>query len=161
MDDISLLHGTHLSLESMLSCHQWGPGHLGKILFWKLMFRNLKICLVKMMFHQWMVHQWMAKYASLAHHSLYWLLWNKICDFDGLVQERRNSTANALELRLSCTNPSICSLSVHTKLPTHGVCSLNDIIQMKNIVWRPIPVPRSCSWQGPLYLDDTRPRLGH
>ena len=26
---------------------------------------------------------------------------------DGLVQERRNSTANALELRLSCTNPSI------------------------------------------------------
>ena len=25
----------------------------------------------------------------------------------GLVQERRNSIANALELRLSCTNPSI------------------------------------------------------
>ena len=28
---------------------------------------------------------------------------------DGLVQERRNSSANALELRLSCTNPSILS----------------------------------------------------
>ena len=28
---------------------------------------------------------------------------------DGLVQERRNSIANALELRLSCTNPSIYS----------------------------------------------------
>ena len=27
--------------------------------------------------------------------------------FDGLVQERPNSIANALELRLSCTNPSI------------------------------------------------------
>ena len=27
--------------------------------------------------------------------------------FDGLVQERRNSIANALELRLSCTDPSI------------------------------------------------------
>ena len=26
---------------------------------------------------------------------------------DGLVQERRNSIANALELRLSCTHPSI------------------------------------------------------
>ena len=26
---------------------------------------------------------------------------------DGLVQERRNSIANALELCLSCTNPSI------------------------------------------------------
>ena len=27
-------------------------------------------------------------------------------DIDGLVQERRNSIANAMELRLSCTNPS-------------------------------------------------------
>ena len=26
---------------------------------------------------------------------------------DGLVQERRNSSASAMELRLSCTNPSI------------------------------------------------------
>ena len=31
--------------------------------------------------------------------------------FDGLVQERHNSIANTLELRLSCTNPSIlCSI---------------------------------------------------
>ena len=29
---------------------------------------------------------------------------------DGIEQRRRNSIANALELRLSCTNPSICSL---------------------------------------------------
>ena len=28
--------------------------------------------------------------------------------FDGLLQERRNSIANALESRLSCTNPSTC-----------------------------------------------------
>ena len=28
--------------------------------------------------------------------------------FDGLVQERRNSIGNALELRLPCTKPSIC-----------------------------------------------------
>ena len=27
---------------------------------------------------------------------------------DGLVQERRNSIADAMELRLSCTNPSMC-----------------------------------------------------
>ena len=32
--------------------------------------------------------------------------------FHGLVQERRNSTANTLELRLSCTNPSIWSNSI-------------------------------------------------
>ena len=30
-------------------------------------------------------------------------------DIDGLVLERRNSIANALELRLSCTDPSRCS----------------------------------------------------
>ena len=29
---------------------------------------------------------------------------------DGLVQERRNSSANALEVRLFCTNPSISVL---------------------------------------------------
>ena len=27
---------------------------------------------------------------------------------NGLVQERRNSSAKALELRLSCTNPLVC-----------------------------------------------------
>ena len=35
---------------------------------------------------------------------------------DGLVQERRNSTANALELRLSCTKPSIYSSTGATEL---------------------------------------------
>ena len=30
---------------------------------------------------------------------------------DGLVQERRNSIANALELRLSYTNPSQCEFT--------------------------------------------------
>ena len=29
----------------------------------------------------------------------------------GLVQERRNSSALAMELRLSCTNPLICSMA--------------------------------------------------
>ena len=33
---------------------------------------------------------------------------NHLVHIDGLVQERRNSIANALELLLSCTNPSIC-----------------------------------------------------
>ena len=41
--------------------------------------------------------------------SLWWLgpgddMWRHV---DGLMQERRNSIANALELRLSCTNPSM------------------------------------------------------
>ena len=33
-------------------------------------------------------------------------------NIDGLVQERRNSIANELELRLSCTNPSILHSSL-------------------------------------------------
>ena len=33
--------------------------------------------------------------------------------FDGLVQERRNSIANALELHLSRTNPSILYMYLH------------------------------------------------
>ena len=49
--------------------------------------------------------------------QLYQLIWSQhhrdnmtleqfLCYFDGLVQERRNSIANALELRLSCATPS-------------------------------------------------------
>ena len=34
---------------------------------------------------------------------------NELNHLDGLMQERRNSIANALELRLSYTNPSILS----------------------------------------------------
>ena len=39
--------------------------------------------------------------------------------FVGLVQERRNSIANALELRVSCTNPSTCvvALTILEQLP--------------------------------------------
>ena len=33
-------------------------------------------------------------------------LWH--CRIDGLVQERRNSSVLAMELRLSCIDPSIC-----------------------------------------------------
>ena len=36
---------------------------------------------------------------------------------DGLVQERRNSSALAMELRLSCTNPSICIMSYKPEAP--------------------------------------------
>ena len=35
-------------------------------------------------------------------------------NIDGFVQERRNSSALAMELRLSCTNPSICVLCPYT-----------------------------------------------
>ena len=48
---------------------------------------------------------------------------NKICkgQIDGLVQERRNSIANTLELHLSCTNPSkSCAQSLRHTLHLNG-----------------------------------------
>ena len=33
--------------------------------------------------------------------------------YDGLVQERRNSSALAMELRLFSTNPMICTYNIH------------------------------------------------
>ena len=37
---------------------------------------------------------------------------------DGLMQERRNSIANAMELRLSCTNPSTRSIAYGLNIMT-------------------------------------------
>ena len=42
---------------------------------------------------------------------------------DGLVQEKGNSIANTLELRLSCTKPSMCTLEQDTSLNTELVSS--------------------------------------
>ena len=47
---------------------------------------------------------------------------------DGLVEERRNSIANALELRLSCTNPSIFDVVTHLFYDEwHFSCDLYNI----------------------------------
>ena len=43
-----------------------------------------------------------------------------ILHIDGLMQERRNCIVNALELRLSCTNPSMWKL-------TENVCHFADL----------------------------------
>ena len=54
-----------------------------------------------------------------------------IPDIDELVQERRNSIANTLDLHLSCTNPSIyhCGTDMTTRTPrTHwGLNKMVDI----------------------------------
>ena len=45
---------------------------------------------------------------------MYRVFGGQIYDIDGWMQERRNSIANALELRLSCTNPSmLCNPQLH------------------------------------------------
>ena len=60
--------------------------------------------------HHWpfvrVIHRWTMdsphKGPAVESVSMQW--WHHV---DGLVQERRNSIANALDLRLSCTNPSM------------------------------------------------------
>ena len=54
---------------------------------------------------KWSLDQGQPQYTFM---SLYMFIWS-LC-IDGLMQERRNSIANTLELRLSCTNPSICTI---------------------------------------------------
>ena len=51
-------------------------------------------------------------YANLCFVEYYARNWNKWIkdNIDGLVHERRNPSALAIELRLSCTNPLICEL---------------------------------------------------
>ena len=50
--------------------------------------------------------------------------WNEKNKIDGLVQEKRNSIANALELRLSYTNPSKWwCVAIHTNV-VNEVCKI-------------------------------------
>ena len=51
-------------------------------------------------------------YISLSGHLQIWWWYRVVtsCHINGLVQERHNSIANTLELCLSCTNSSICTL---------------------------------------------------
>ena len=49
---------------------------------------------------------------------------------DGLVQERRNSIANALELLLSCTNPSIYGIKIWNVI-TYPCPNLRGIVSLQ------------------------------
>ena len=49
-------------------------------------------------------------------------------DIDGLMQERRHSIPNALELRLSCTNLTICSYTQYIPRIMHIVRDLVGLV---------------------------------
>ena len=62
-----------------------------------------------------------------------WFEMGLILQIDGLVQERRNSIANALELRLSCTKPSKWySLINYTSSVTWGSLELAGYIALRD-----------------------------
>ena len=55
---------------------------------------------------------------------------------DGLVQERRNSSALTMELRLSCTNPSIWWFCLHNGVPILAKQHLYiSILWPSNVIW--------------------------
>ena len=54
-------------------------------------------------------------------------------DIDGLVQKRRNSIANALELRISCTNPSIWNMQI--KVMTMFGCRIQTGWTLQWFIW--------------------------
>ena len=68
---------------------------------------------------------------------------------DGLMQKRHNSFALAMELHLSCTNPSICSLIHYVFLHYFSACrssmKVKEIDRTANVAWSP-------STQYPIYL---------
>ena len=51
--------------------------------------------------------------AVVSRDEFIWTVDDLRSHFNGLVQERRNSSAIALELHLSCINPSIVSLKYY------------------------------------------------
>ena len=57
---------------------------------------------------------------------------------DGLMQESRNSIANALELRFSFINPSICNM--HIVLSLCGWSSSLTSLLSKLMVWNVLPI---------------------
>ena len=61
--------------------------------------------------HNQCISLWIPQRESATTIFLYYCMVN--VHIDGLVQARRNSIANALELRLSCTNPSVYAIVIH------------------------------------------------
>ena len=65
-----------------------------------------------------------------------------ICSYniDGLVQERRNSSALAMEFRLSCTNPSTCATCIwHRRVMVNKFTILWEVEIIR--VWFCIKIP--------------------
>ena len=67
--------------------------------------------------------------SSLSHNcNCSWTVSITWYDIGGLVQERHNSIANALELRFSCNNPSICELRSYRQVYIKDSLSKNSVL---------------------------------
>ena len=73
--------------------------------------------------------------SSVVRHGLIFTSNRKIQVIDGLMQERCNSIANALELCLSCTNPTIWLLTPLTLIIICDLVWVSDDIQPNNKIW--------------------------
>ena len=91
---------------------------------------------------------WLLAAARIFDAGLMYLTQSNSCgvfvQIDGLVQERRNSNANTLELRLSCTNPLIwynttcLGVNEWTSVNTINLCDISGVIHMLDTInWPP------------------------
>ena len=86
--------------------------------------------------------------------------WEKTLHINGLMQERRNFIANALELRFSCTKPSIyvfslsldktCPQDLGKKNKNNPNSLIGSYCQMRAIIWQPLLGLLQCS-AGPVF----------
>ena len=73
---------------------------------------------------------------QLNFYDMYWLDRKPLDESDGLVQERHNSIADALELRLSCTNLSILSLNADSLSPQGDKMIVRGSCEMYLLLFR-------------------------
>ena len=92
---------------------------------------------------------------------------NKPEKINGLVQERRNSIANALELRLSCTNPSRCPNQC-SKLSWKSCQSWSEFWEIQSLICKEmckklLVLTKICRSRtdGPALVSNTGPNSPH
>ena len=109
----------YMMTEKMLSCKRWcsylkavSSAHCGdtcQIWIWSHKYNLLGVPVKIKWSYLYNGNTYTGKAAPLYFDGP-WGFWWQIEYIDGYVQERRNSSANALELHLSCTNPWICGV---------------------------------------------------
>ena len=130
--------------------------HQQRLLLWQMTESDLHTVYIYIYIYIYIVRRYVIVYIY-SNKLCYRQVYNKVtkpirnCNFQtdilhyiyGLVQERCNSIANALELHLSCTSPSICCIfqshfwcwrqNILGKLGQHQACCCPSSLHHQNI----------------------------
>ena len=107
----------HIYLSVSLSLYVYGDVkfatptvfycHMGEINSQKIIIRESSQMYMKIVVCDISIHHFVLMLMRCTGYSRHW---NAVVYIDGLGQERRNSSALAMELPVSCTNPSISGI---------------------------------------------------